>query len=266
MNTKFIFLALLVFTFHSVVFAQVSLNGEVRDAQGQLLQGANVSLAPANRHVFTDLKGAFKIPDILNGEYILTVTYLGAKTYTKNVSVNTKDVILSITMEDDLLHLQNVVVTGTFDPRTQLESNTSITTLEPEALGRTFPRGTADLLQAIPGTFTDPSAGEVFTKVYTRGISASAEDDMGWYYVSLQEDGLPVSLVQHSYYSPDMFQRLDLTTEKVEAIRGGSAAITSLNGPGGIYNFISHGPREHFGGEVQLQGGVQGEGNPLYRV
>src|SRR5690606_18671200 len=106
----------------------------------------------------------------------------------------------------------------------------------------------------------------VFTKVYTRGISASAEDDMGWYYVSLQEGGLPVSLVQHSYYSPEMFHCLGLTTERVEAIRGGSAVITSLNGPGGIYNFISRRPRDHFSGEVQLQSGLQGEGNPLYRV
>jgi len=197
------------------------------------------------------MQGIYEILGVNSGTYVLTVSYVGTKTHSETIEVSNENLSLSIILENDPLNLQNVVVTGNFEPRLQLESSTG---------------GTADLLQTIPGTFTDPSAGEVFTRVYSRGISASAEDDMGWYYVSLQEDGLPVSLVQHSYYSPDIFHRVDLTTEKVEAIRGGSAAITSLNGPGGIYNFISQGPRDSFGGEIQISGGVQGEGNPTYRI
>lgn len=266
MSKKFVVLLILILGFQGAIFSQTTLSGQVQSEQGTKLEGANVHLEPLNRNVTTNLQGIFQIHNIPIGEYVLTVTYLGTKTFIKAVKMENEDLVLSITMEEDLLQLQNVVVTGTFDPRTQLESNTAITTLGSKALQQNFSRGTADLLQAIPGTFTDPSAGEVFTKVYTRGISASAEDDMGWYYVSLQEDGLPVSLVQHSYYSPDMFHRLDLTTAKVEAIRGGSASITALNAPGGIYNFISGGPRDHFGGEVQLQSGLQGDGNPLYRV
>ena len=266
MSRKIIFLFVIIYGLQNALVAQVSVKGEVKDLRGEPLSGAHVSLQPSSHFSITDLQGIFEIPNVAAGNYVLTITYLGAKTYRDNVIVAKEELNLSFTLEDDLLNLQNVVVTGTFDPRTQLESSTAITTLESEALQETFPRGTADLLQAIPGTFTDPSAGEVFTKVYARGISASAEDDTGWYYVSLQEDGLPVSLVQHSYYSPEIFQRVDLTTEKVEAIRGGSAAITALNGPGGIYNFISRGPQDQFGGEIQLQGGVQGEGNPLYRI
>tara|TARA_R110002049_G_scaffold240425_1_gene414188 strand:- start:474810 stop:477623 length:2814 start_codon:yes stop_codon:yes gene_type:complete len=266
MIRNIIFLFVIFYGMQNALIAQVAVKGEVRDLKGEPLLGAHVALQPSNHFGTTDLQGFFNIPEVSEGNYILTITYLGAKTYSETITVGKEELDLSFILEDDLLNLQNVVVTGTFDPRTQLESSTAITTLESGALQMTFPRGAADLLQAIPGTFTDPSAGEVFTKVYARGISASAEDDMGWYYVSLQEDGLPVSLVQHSYYSPEIFQRVDLTTEKVEAIRGGSAAITALNGPGGIYNFISHGPRDKFGGEIQVQGGMQGEGNPLYRI
>ncbi len=88
---------------------------------------------------------------------------------------------ISIVMKEDLLNLESVVVTGTFDPRKQMESSTAITTLKTKTLRQIFPRGSVDVLQAIPGTFVDPSAGEVFTKVYARGISASAEDDTGWW-------------------------------------------------------------------------------------
>ena len=248
------------------VYSQIQITGEVKNSDGLFLAGADVQLQPGFKFAVTDELGVFILEDVLPGTYTLTVSFLGVETYSEILQVENEDIERSITLSEDPLHLQDVVVTGTFDPRTQLESSTAVTTVDSRTIQQSFRRGTADFLQIVPGTYTDPSAGEVFTRVFTRGISASAEDDMGWYYVSLQEDGLPVSLVQHSYFSPDIFHRIDLTTEKLEAIRGGSAAITAMNGPGGIYNFISRGPQEDFGGEVQLQGGVQGEGNPLTRA
>ncbi len=261
----FLFSILFLSTLTSI-FAQVTLSGEVKDNRDQPLVGANVMLEAKGFFGITNFNGIFEISDVAPGNYRLVVTHLGLKTYDETVEVGTSDVSLNIVLGEDLLNLQSVVVTGTFDPRKQLESSTAITTLKRKTLEQIFPRGSADILQSIPGTFVDPSAGEVFTRVYSRGVSAAAEDDMGWYYVSLQEDGLPVSLVQHSYYGPDLFHRMDLTTKSVEGIRGGSASITALNAPGGIYNFISQGPRDQFGGELQVSGGIQGEANPLTRV
>jgi outer membrane receptor protein involved in Fe transport len=259
----------LLFTFlfsHSPIFGQLSIGGELKNNLGEPFEGAHISLEPVNFTTTTDKEGSFEVKNLNPGEYILVISYLGAKTHTEKVQLIERDVFLDIILKDDVLALQTVVVTGTFEPRSILTSSTAITTLGPSELSKIFPRGTADLLQVVPGTFTDPSAGEVFTKTYSRGISASAEDDMGWYYVSLQEDGLPVSLVQHSYYGPDIFHRIDLYTERVEALRGGSASITALNAPGGIYNFISKGPSEMLDGEFRLQGGLQGDDNPLFRI
>lgn len=248
------------------LFSQVIVSGEVEDVQNQPLSGATVILKNDFFYTVTDFNGLFTIADVPNGTYELVVTFLGMKTYTDTIEIESNDINLSIVLEEDLLNLESVVVTGNFDPRKKIESSTAITTLSSKNLQQNFPRGTADILQNIAGTFVDQSAGEVFTRVYSRGISASAEDDLGWFYVSLQEDGLPVSLVQHSYYSPDLFHRYDLTTKSVEGIRGGSASITSMNAPGGIYNFISSGPRYNFGGEAQISAGIQGEGNPITRI
>jgi len=263
-NTYGFFLIFFLFSF-TTLLAQNKVSGVVTGANKQLLQGAHVSLKPGNVTSITDAKGAFVFSNVSNGSYELTISYLGTGRYLKKISVD-KNIELSITLTQDPLSLNNVVVTGSFEPRMQLQSSTAITTLTSKDLKQVFPRGTADLLQNVPGTFVDASAGEVFTRVYTRGISASAEDDMGWYYTSLQEDGLPVSLIQHSYYSPDIFFRNDLTTQKVEALRGGKAAITSLNAPGGIYNFISKTGSEEFEGELQVHGGMQGDDNSLYRI
>ncbi|TMM56749.1 TonB-dependent receptor [Maribacter algarum] len=265
-KTSFLLFLVFFFTLSTSLLAQVMVSGTVNDESDEPLVGANILLKPSNQFGVTDRSGNFQIDEVNSGEYIIVVSYLGLKTSTETITVGTENISLTFSLEKDLLNLQNVVVTGNFDPRVQLESSTAVTTLSSKDLKKVFSRGTADVLQAIPGTFTDPSAGEVFTKVYSRGISASAEDDLGWYYVSLQEDGLPVSLVQHSYYTPELFHRLDLTTDKVEGIRGGSAAITALNAPGGIYNFISKGISNDFAGEVQVQGGLQGESNPFYRA
>lgn len=253
-------------TFFSLVHSQVSISGEVYDTEGVPLSGAHIELEPSKKNAITDERGMFEIKNVTRGSYFLTVSYLGVKDYSQKIEVENTAISLSLSLQNDPLNLNTVVVTGNFEPRIKLESSIATTTLGSKDLHQNFPRGTANLLQNIPGTYTDPSAGEVFTRVYTRGISASAEDDMGWYYVSLQEDGLPVSLVQHSYFSPDIFHRTDLTTAKVEAIRGGKTVITAMNAPGGIYNFISHQQREEFSGEIQLQSGIQGEGNEIYRL
>ncbi len=259
-----------LFIFTSVLcnssFAQSIISGHVKNNKTALLEGATLYIESLNLVTTSNSNGTYKMSKIPNGQYNLSVSHIGYKTTNKTITVSNKNIDLSFTLEEDLLNLQTVVVTGTFDPRLKLESSTSISTLNSKEIKQAYPQGTASLLQNIPGTFTDTSAGEVYTKVYTRGISASAEDDMGWYYVSLQEDGLPVSLIQHSYYSPDLFHRVDLMTKKVEAIRGGSSSITALNAPGGIYNFISHDARQEFGGDIQISTGAQGNGNSLLKV
>ena len=260
-------IALIIVLICQTTYSQSSINGIVNNNNGYPIKGANIILQPSNQLSSTNSDGIFNVQNISSGTYTLIISHLGYKTIQKTISVKNEDVNLSFNLETDLLNLQTVVVTGTFDPRKTIESSTSVSTLNSKDIQRNFPRGTTNLLQNIPGTFTDASAGEVFTRVFTRGISASAEDDMGWYYTSLQEDGLPVSLVQHSYNAPDLFHRVDLFTKKLEAIRGGSSSITAMNAPGGIYNFISHGIRQNFGGEIQITRGFQGnDNNALHRI
>ncbi|WP_372752319.1 TonB-dependent receptor [Mariniflexile sp.] len=265
----FIYLIVAFNTFLISAQATISgtISGTISDNNNKAIEGATLVLDNSSSlYGTTNTNGEFKIINVPTGNYKLTISHLGYKTLETNISVNERNAPLSYVLQTDLLNLHTVVVTGSFSPRTQIESNTSISALNTKEIQQIYPQGTANLLQNIPGTFTDASAGEVFTKIYTRGISAAAEDDMGWYYVSLQEDGLPVSLVQHSYYGSDLFHRTDLTTQKVEALRGGSASITAMNAPGGVYNFISKSSSEELTGEIQLQSGIQGEGNPLYRL
>ena len=252
-------------TMRMSMYAQ-QLSGTVVNEMQQPVVNAHVTVNPGNHFRVTDRKGQFSFDSIDQGSYSITITYLGAKTYHQALQVTSQLQQLIIIMKDDVLNLDNIVLTGSTATQRQLHSGNTITTLRSAQLQNNFFSGTAGLLQGVPGLTIDLAAGDVFTRVTSRGISASAQDDLGWYYVGLQEDGLPVSLVQHSYYSPDLFHRSDLMTEKVEALRGGNAAISATNAPGGVYNFISREGSATQKGELEVGGGLQGDTNASFRM
>ncbi|MDO6739102.1 TonB-dependent receptor [Wenyingzhuangia sp. 2_MG-2023] len=260
------FFVLFILFISNVMFSQIQFTGTVRNREQAPIEAAIIHIDNQHKNTFTNKKGFFVVENLSKGTHLITISCLGYQKKSQHFFVSENNSTADFVLETSYESLNTVVVTGTFDPRKQLESTTSVSVLSNDRLQKLIPRGTADLIHNIPGTFTDASAGEVFTKVYSRGISASAEDDLGWYYTSLQEDGLPVSLIQHSYYSPDLFYRSDLTTKRLEAVKGGSATITAMNAPGGIYNFISQDKREAFGGQVQWTSGIQGNANPYQKI
>ena len=80
----------------------------------------------------------------------------------------------------------------------------------------------------------------------------------------MQEDGLPVTNIN---LSVDGYLRADATTNRVEAVRGGSACILGANAPGGIFNYASKTGGKTFAGEVRARFGLEGDGkNPYYRA
>ncbi len=138
----------------------------------------------------------------------------------------------------DELIMDEILVTGAYRGQLRNRSNLSVSTLDynnPKYSNKSL----SQLLQNIPGIFVDGSIGEVQNRVHSRGISIAAEDDLGWYYMSLMEDGLPVTLTQHTFYSPDLFFRADASVDKLEFIRGGQSSLLGVNAPGGLLNAIS---------------------------
>ena len=126
--------------------------------------------------------------------------------------------------------------------------------------------GTADILSNAPGLFADASTGEVFSRVYSRGISLSAEDDIGWFYNSLQEDGMPITMVNYNQFSPDLFHRPDLSVRKAEIYKGGKSGILAANSPGTVVNFISRRPTDTYSSHDKLTSGIHQNGNAFVRV
>lgn len=165
-------------------------------------------------------------------------------------------------------NIDEVVVTGVFDRRLKMNSPIAITVLKGEFIEKQVSVSAADLLKNVPGVYVNSSNGEIRNSVASRGITVGTQDgSFGYEYVSMQEDGLPITNTTYYNYGPDFFLRADATIAQLDAVRGGSSSITTANAPGGIFNYVSKTGGNKFGGEVRMRTGLQGaNNNGLYRT
>lgn len=151
------------------------------------------------------------------------------------------------------LNLETVVVTGTSAATSKMKSSISVSSISGDQIATNQPQNAADVLTAIPGLFVQSSGGGGNANVSVRGMPISAG---GSRYLQFQEDGLPVLLFGDiAFGNPDDFLRMDASVDRVEAVRGGSAAALATNGPGGIVNFITK-TGDQPGGSVGLTTGL----------
>jgi outer membrane receptor protein involved in Fe transport len=153
---------------------------------------------------------------------------------------------------DPTLQLQRIVVTGTAARLSKLRSSLSVSTVDAEQLQQLGADSASDILRSVPGILAQSSGGEGNANLSARGLPLSG----GAKLMLFEEDGLPVlSFGDIDFATIDTFVRADGTLDRVEVIRGGSAATFVSNAPGGIFNFISK-TGETAGGSIGLTSGV----------
>lgn len=152
------------------------------------------------------------------------------------------------------LVLEEIVVTGRAGPAqvSQFESSVAITTFNSEALREKSPLSPADLYLEIPGFWSEASGGEVGNNVFPRGLPQPGS----FRFLKLQEDGLPIMEIQElAFVNADTLLRIDETVQRVEAVRGGTAALFASNAAGGIINHITKKGTQDFEGVAKVSWG-----------
>ena len=234
-------------------------NGKITDINGKPLEGVNVILKGTQIGAPTNHKGEFEILNIPPNEYTLCASYLGFLPSEQEVLVKPNTATeTNVFLNEDFLELRNVVVTGTLNSISNIESSIALTTINPSLLEKIAPRSTADVLQYIPGFYVESSGGETNNNLFSRGMSAEGS----YQYIVIQEDGLPIYEAGNvDWTGADNFVRVDLSLKKIEALRGGSGNIYASNAPGGIINFISQTGEEYSKpkGKIRLQTGDFGQ-------
>ena len=235
----------------------VDFSGKVTGEDQEQIHAATVSVKiKATGKILgtiTDSQGRFTVKNIPTGVAVVHISSFGyaAQTLEINFTDNiTRDFILKM----DVLNFDLVLVTGTQNKKSKLESSVAITTIQPMSIQALGPRSATDIVRTIPGFYTESSGGEGNGNVFARGLPSSG----GLRYVQLQEDGLPVfEYGDLMFGNTDIWFRYDQSVERVEAIRGGSASVLTSNAPGGVINFISKtGGGSAFSGSVRQTVGL----------
>ncbi|MBY0284521.1 MAG: TonB-dependent receptor [Sphingomonas sp.] len=128
-----------------------------------------------------------------------------------------------------------VVVTGlTTRNRALITASADITYATAADIDRKAPRSTADLLELVPGIFVEGTAGELSNNYSVRGLQGG-----GQRFIQLEEDGLPII---YGGGGADFFFSNDITIDRLEAVKGGSSGVLTVNGAGATINFLSRTP------------------------
>ena len=105
--------SLLLLLFLSNIYG-VTVKGKVFDSTTKSpLIGANVIIDGTNSGAATDSEGNYTINDLLKGDYSLTVSYMGFKTFQKSFTLtNNQTTVIDIKMDPEAIKMETYVVTA----------------------------------------------------------------------------------------------------------------------------------------------------------
>lgn len=141
--------------------------------------------------------------------------------------------------------LEEIVVTASPRGVSKFETSLSVTTVSAERAESFVPQGAVDVLRTIPGIRAESSAGDSNGNITVRGVPLGGG---GSKFLQLHEDGLPVlEFGDIIVGNADNYLAYDFTVDRVEAVKGGSAATLASNSPSGIVNFVTKTGKEQGG-------------------
>jgi len=235
-----------------------SIYGTVSDKNGVFLPYVNVYIEGTTKGTTTDENGYYRIDNIAEKSVTLVASFTGYETYKKTVTFKDETPLqMNIVLHEEARLLEQIVVTGTTNPKTTLESSVAISTMDSKSMEQRVAQNNADLLKFVPGLWVESSGGDGPANVFVRGFPQSG----GYTYMGLMEDGLPLFQVGYNTIpSPDQFYKTDVTIKSVEAIRGGTAPILMQGAAGAVVNYLSKTGTNKFSGMAKVMY------NPLYHT
>ena len=253
MKTKLTLILTFVSLFTFSALAQQSVTGKVigGDTNEDLI-GATVILSGTGNGDVTKNDGTFTIENVANGSYTLTVSFVGYKTFKKEITVNNADVnIGSVTLEISVFAFDQVVVSGTRQAEKLTETPATIEVISSEMIDQLPTFNPGELLARVKGVDFVRS-GVVGTGINIRGFNSNFNAK------NLQvNDGRFASLIATGLPLGPLTTQIKEDVERVEVILGPNAALFGPNAHNGLVHTITKDPRTSEGTTFALNTGNQ---------
>jgi len=219
---------------------EIKITGSVKDPDGAVVSGADVSLLTSNRAVVgatvSDGDGKFTLNNISPGDYQLNVQANGFVRHRSAVRVTQGNPVeVAVVLELTPLHEQVTITAEAGLVTDTRKVETQVNIINERKILERAPEVVAQVVDEEPGVNlqrTSPSLSAVFVRGLT-GRNVAVYVDGVRYTTSAQRGGVGTffSLIEPS------------TLETVEILRGPNSSQYGSDVHGGVVNFISQAPR-----------------------
>lgn len=153
---------------------------------------------------------------------------------------------------------EEIIVTGVGQATSARKANVAYSVLNEEDISKFTPISADDMLRDMPGVVVESNDGVARNEVFTRGMTiGTGSNTSGYFWTTILEDGLPVVPFKFGGFQDGYFYRADISTSRVESVRGGSSATAVSTSVGATFNYIT-GPVKA-GGTIQTRFGLEGD-------
>ncbi len=252
---KFI-LALLIC---NAAIAQTLVTGNVIDPNGTPILGATVSYSHVNSSIkggtITHEDGSFSFELVETGNYQLTISYVGMKTFSfkKTFNENKTYNLNNLTLQENVEQLQSVEVTGRL--RTDYNSDYSFSATKVAIKNKELPQAITSVTKEL---IADRQAFQLTEAVKT--VSNVTVTGLYNHYnirgITQADDGQIINGMRTRQYY--FLQPITSHIERVEVIKGPSSVTFSSADPGGTVNMVTKKPLFEKRSEVSATTGSYG--------
>lgn len=241
---KFYTLSLILILFAITGLAQTSvISGTVSSSQP--ISFATIAVQNSKHGTTTDTAGRFNITGLMPGKHTIIVSYLGYKTQSKTVVVESgKDVQVDfVLLPGPNASLNEVVVTGTMKEVSRLASPVPVEVYGPAFFRKNPTPSVFDALQNVNGVRPQLNCNICNTgDIHINGLEGP--------YTMILIDGMPIVSGLSSVYGLSGIP--NALIERVEIVKGPASSLYGSEAVGGLINIITRKPQNSpaFSGDV----------------
>lgn len=220
--------------------AQSLYKGQILDADNNPLIGALIVSTGENKGVVSDANGKFSISS--GGEVQISFVGYKSKKLTLTEGFN------AIVLDEDLVSLGEVVVSGNRELQQRNQVPASISTLNAKKLNEIKPFGIEQIVNTVPGVFMQSSVASS-NEQHQMSVRSPISTKALFLYI---EDGLPIrptAVFNHNA----LLEMNSVSFDRVEVIKGPASSIYGSEAIGGSFNFITKQPTQDLTGSLGFQ-------------
>lgn len=221
----------------SFLMAQNSaLTGTIK-SNGRNLEMTSITLNNGQYGTYSDENGYYQLSDIPSGKYLLEVSSVGYISVSDSVILESgSKQTLNFDLKEDVLMLDQVVITGSRNTIKKHQSAVIVNTLSPAVLEATQSLSIAEGLNFTPGLRIENNCQNCgFTQLRMNGLDGP--------YSQILINSRPIFSALAGVYGLEMLPAN--MVDRIEVVRGGGSVMYGGNAIAGTINIITKDPFEN---------------------